>query len=247
MERYGFSSTKGKRIAHINGKHHVYLDEDDSNKLDKAIHLDDDVFQLTVDPKDERQVLYVNGPSGSGKSYFTSKYAAEYKKVHPKNEIILFSPKPQDDCLDKIGLHRFNFNHPDWLDETIDIDEFKDSLIIYDDMEAVSDKKLRKKIADLLNALLVQGRSNRISVVVINHNACSGHYTKLILNECTSCTFFPSASTGKDLKYLLEAYFGLNKRQIDKVKNVDSRHVTILKTYPQIILTECDIGFVKKI
>ena len=35
---------------------------------------DDQYFQLIPNPETERQILYITGSSGSGKSYFTKKY-----------------------------------------------------------------------------------------------------------------------------------------------------------------------------
>ena len=44
--------------------------------------------------------------------------------------------------------------------------------------------------------------------------------------------------TGKSSKYLLDNYFGLNKDQIKRVKDVNSRHVAILRSYPMVIQCE---------
>jgi hypothetical protein len=44
--------------------------------------------------------------------------------------------------------------------------------------------------------------------------------------------------TGKSSKYLLDNYFGLTKDQIKNIKNVDSRHIAILRTYPMIVQSE---------
>ena len=44
--------------------------------------------------------------------------------------------------------------------------------------------------------------------------------------------------TGKSSKYLLDNYFGLNKDQIKNIKNVDSRHIAILRSYPMVIESE---------
>jgi hypothetical protein len=43
---------------------------------------------------------------------------------------------------------------------------------------------------------------------------------------------------GKTSKYLLDGYLGIDKNQIKKLKKVNSRWVTILKTYPMMCLSE---------
>ena len=52
----------------------------------------------------ERDILYVVGASGSGKSYFVSQYGKNYKSFYPKNQIYVFSTVDDDkDGIDKIG------------------------------------------------------------------------------------------------------------------------------------------------
>ena len=43
---------------------------------------------------------------------------------------------------------------------------------------------------------------------------------------------------GKSIRYLLEGYFGLSKKPIQKLRTLPSRWVTILKTSPMIVLYE---------
>ena len=45
----------------------------------------------------------------------------------------------------------------------------------------------------------------------------------------------------KNLKYLLESYFGLDKHEIAKIKALPSRWVTLSKTYPPCVFTQNEI------
>jgi hypothetical protein len=47
--------------------------------------------------------------------------------------------------------------------------------------------------------------------------------------------------TGKSSKYLLDTYLGLDKEQIKKIKKMKSRAITIMKTYPMILVAENEI------
>jgi hypothetical protein len=49
---------------------------------------DDACFQHIPNLNTERNILYVCGQSGSGKSYYIKKYAEEYKKIFPKMKFI---------------------------------------------------------------------------------------------------------------------------------------------------------------
>ena len=84
----------------------VYLD---SNA--KPLHgfnelkLDGDAyFQLLPDDKKTRQINYVSGQSGSGKTYWIKKYLQEYKKLYKSNEIYVFSPFDEDVSFDGITI-----------------------------------------------------------------------------------------------------------------------------------------------
>ena len=63
----------------------------------------------------------------------------------------------------------------------------------------------------------------------------------MILNEATSITYFPATIGGRNLKYLLDSYLGMDKKQIDQVKKIDSRAITIIKCYPKVVLAERNV------
>ena len=198
-------------------------------------------IQQLPDVSKERTICYVTGMSGSGKSFWVKNFADQYKKLFPKREIFLFSPLDEDKgSIDKVkDIKRVRINEPDFLGEDIKCSDFKDSLCIFDDCEAISNRVLRKKIWEIQNGILTTGRHHNVSCCVTTHTATNGIETKLILNEAHNVTIFPNGLGGRSLKYLLEGYFGLDKAQVKKIKNVkDSRWVTILKTFPMTVLTE---------
>jgi hypothetical protein len=195
-------------------------------------------FQLIPNIKNERDILYITGASGSGKSFFAKKYIDNYKKIHPKNEIYLFSSLKEDTSIDKVkNLKRIKFS-PEFLNDEITSEDFKNSLVIFDDTDCITDKKLRAKVQGILNNVLETGRHTKTSVIYTSHTPCNGNDTKKILNEAHSITVFPHGLGGRGLKYLLEQYLGLDKAQIKKIKGLESRAVTVLKTYPMCVLSE---------
>ncbi len=195
-------------------------------------------FQLIPNISVARDICYITGASGSGKSYWTKLYADQYRKIHPKREIYLISSLTEDYSIDKIkNLRRIKLN-PEFLNEDIQATDFKESLVIFDDCEALTDKRMKAKVQGILNQLLTIGRHHSISVCNLTHSACNGAETKLILNESNSITIFPHGLGGRSLKYLLEMYLGLDKHQIKRLKNLNSRAVTIMKSYPMCVLSE---------
>jgi len=54
-------------------------------------------------------------------------------------------------------------------------------------------------------------------------------------------TYFPHSVGGK-IKYLLEEYVGLDKKQITYIKKQNSRACTVFKNYPQCYMLEHEVG-----
>jgi Cdc6-like AAA superfamily ATPase len=194
-------------------------------------------FQQIPNKHTERNILYVTGSSGSGKSYYTSQYIKEYKKIYPKRDIYLFSSVGDDAQLDKLKVKRIKLNN-DLLNETLTAQDFKDCLVIFDDTDAITNKNLKNKVNQILDSILQTGRHYNVSCVLTFHTATGGRDTKMILNEAHSITIFPHNIGGRSSKYLLDGYLGLDKHEINGIKKNSSRWVTILKTYPKIVLSD---------
>ena len=86
----------------------THKDKDKIKYPIQSIELDDDDESMQHMPytmKDEgntRQILYVSGASGSGKSYYASSYIKEYVKMFPKNDVFVVSSVDKDKQLDSI-------------------------------------------------------------------------------------------------------------------------------------------------
>ena len=200
----------------------------------------DSKFQHVPDTTKEREILYITGPSGSGKSTYTRKYLEQYKKKYKNREIYLFSSLPSDESLDKIKPKRIKLDESMYTDP-IKVDELSESICIFDDIDVISEKKVREVVYDVLNQVLEIGRHYKIHCVVTNHLPTNGKDTRRILNEAHTVTYFPHSAGGK-IKYMLEEYVGLDKKQIAYMKKQNSRWATIYKNYPQCYAVEHEIG-----
>ena len=196
-----------------------------------------ETLQVVPNTKSERQCIYVCGQSGSGKSYFTSQYVKEYKKSYPKNEIYCISSIGEDPSIDSLKPKRINVLDPEFMRETFTSEDFKNSLIIFDDVD-VFPKMVRNKVMTIVNNLLVVGRHSNASIVFTTHSPCSGAETKLLLSEASIISIFPTTTGSRSLKYILDNYLGLDKHQILKIKKLKSRAVSIIRGYPQTIVSE---------
>jgi len=197
---------------------------------------DKETIQQVPDKQKERSILYVTGASGSGKSYYTYLYCEQYRKMYPKNPIYLISSVNDDSSIDKIkGLKRFILDEK-FMNTPIGVEDFKDSMVIFDDTDCLTNKIMRNKINGILGLILETGRHFNTSCIYTSHVANAGLDTKKILNESHSITLFPASLGGRALKYLLDNYLGFNKEQIKKVKKLKSRWVTITKSFPMVVL-----------
>jgi hypothetical protein len=185
-----------------------------------------------------RQILYVTGQSGSGKSYYSLMYINEYQKLFPKNPVYLFSSLSSDDTIDKVKkLNRVKLDEK-FFNTPFTIQSFKDCLVIFDDTETIKNPLLREKIKNIMDLILETGRHTNTFVIVTSHVATNRERTKLILTEAHSVTIFLKTIGERTLNYLLKDYFGLSKEQVQRIECLDSRWVTICKTYPMTVLYE---------
>jgi len=206
---------------------------------------DDAKFQIVPDTKKERDILYITGASGSGKSTFTVGYLEQYKKKYPKNPIFVFSALKEDETLDKVkGLKRIKIG-PNLVSDPIDpLVDLKDSCCVFDDIDVISDKKQREAVYKILNTILECCRHSNTSCINTNHMPTNKGDTRRVLNEAHVVVYFPHSGSVRGINYLLQDYVGLSKNEIDGIKRLPTRWCAIFKNYPQIIMTERNMWFV---
>ena len=204
-------------------------------KLDK-----DEFFQPISDPKQERYIYYIIGRSGSGKSYFIKQWILNfYRQLYKKRKVYIFSALKDDKTLDDLTfIKRIKLDQEFLEDDEIEIDDFKDSLLIFDDTDTIKDKNIKQKVDHILDEVLVIGRHHNISALITRHTATNGRDTKLILAESHSYVIFPNGMGNKSISYLLDNYLGLDKSQIKKIKKLKSRAITINRTFPLTVVSE---------
>jgi hypothetical protein len=239
--------SQGKTLAKIEGgkfnnKIVSISDKDeDVAKNFTNIHIPDEgKFQQIPDPEVERQIIYVFGPSGSGKSYYAKSYINQWKKQHKGGDVYLFSSLEDDKTIDEIKPQRIIIDKK-LITDPIDTEMFKDSMVIFDDIDVIRDKAIKEAIYDILNSILEIGRHFNINCILTNHLPSNGKDTRRILNECHSITYFPHAGAGRQQRYFLENYAGLDIKEMKKIKKMNTRWATIFKTYPMCVMTEKDL------
>jgi hypothetical protein len=210
---------------------------DDDMKTYQSIKLQTGKFQPIGDWNRERSVGYIVGASGSGKSFFICEWVKEYKKKFKRNPVYLFSSLDEDESLEPINPQRIILDN-DFLNEEIDLTMYKDSCVIFDDCDTISNKKIKERVYTLMNMMLNTGRHFNITIWCVNHTATGTKMeSKIILNEAHYIVYFP-VNQNRQLVYMLENYCGIDKKQMTYLKNLGSRWVCIYKHFPQVCITE---------
>ncbi|MFM7986305.1 MAG: hypothetical protein ACKPKO_44030, partial [Candidatus Fonsibacter sp.] len=100
-----------------------------------------------------------------------------------------------------------------------------ESVCIFDDIDVISDKKIREAVYNILNQILEIGRHFKIHCIVTNHLPTNGKDTRRVLNEAHTVIYFPH-SAGGQIKYLLEEYVGIGQEadRLHEATAVQSLH-----------------------
>ena len=183
---------------------------------------------------------YIAGASGSGKSYIARTIADNYKKLYPNRKVYVISKLEKDETLDSMKEKPIRINYNALIDNPIDINNFSNSLMIFDDYDTI-EGKAGKAVQLLIDDIAIQGRKHtesqgNISMLCLTHYITNYKKTRLILNEATHFVVYPQATSAHALGYLLKTHIGMEKDEVKALKKL-GRWVMIKKMYPQIILS----------
>ena len=229
---------KGKNVVLKSGEAELLerIKKDEEN--DKSMVLpDDSMFNLIVNPDPEkREVWYIAGASGSGKSYIARQLAESYKKLFPAREVYLISKLDEDSTLDsmKIGKPK-RINVSTLVEDYPKLEEFEDCMVIFDDFDTFQGAE-GKAVQQLIDDLAIQGRHTKTTMLVLTHYITNYKKTRLILNESTHFVVYPQATSAHALGYLLKTHIGMEKDDVKALKKL-GRWVCVAKNYPQHLIS----------
>lgn len=180
--------------------------------------------------------MFVSGLSGSGKSY----YISEWLKTNKPKHIFIMSPVKDDPAFMKLKPEPMQIDlltYEQEFEKPFEIEDIPaDSVVIMDDIDTDKNSKLYLEVKI---QLLERGRHLGISTIVVSHEALAGNtrHAKAQLRECEWFIIFPKSNKAHAEK-LLKSYVMLTKDKSDLVLNMDSRAVTIKKSFPSYAIGE---------
>lgn len=205
---------------------------------DKSVTLpdDDSQFQLLPSPDPEkREVFYIAGASGSGKSHIAKGVAECYKRLHPDREVYLISKLNEDATLDSMRPKPKRINIQSLIEDYPDLNEFENCLVIFDDFDTFTGDA-SKVVHKLIDDLATMGRHTKTTMLVLSHYLSNYKQTRLILNEATHLVVYPQATSHHALSYLLKTHVGLGSDDVRDLKKM-GRWCCIQKHYPQFLVS----------
>ena len=238
---FSFNKRKGLGVALIKGgkydKKTIYFN-DKSNKGKEEINISSGkLIPLPNAKKNQREVVYLSGPSGAGKSTWIGNYIKQYKKKFKKNEIYVISSISQDDVIDKYEPIRLEIDEDFIAEGPLDPELFRDSLVILDDVDTISNKQVKRYITDIRDFLLEQGRHTNTYMLMSHHLLSNYKATRIMLNESNVYVLFPKVN-GAKLKKFLENNLGMGNDEYQKLRKLPSRWVAIYRQYPHFVMYE---------
>lgn len=194
----------------------------------KGIRLSSGKFEPLLDhTRYER--FYVAGASGSGKTYYSTKLVEQYLKKHKRedNDFVMVSGVAPSEKLEEMFPNVID--PADVYNEGLPADAIHDSIILFDDVLSIPDRRVKNAVLSSINHLVETNRHSHTTVIVINHLLSSAHETRKLLNEATTIVFFPKASAKHSIVNYLKAYEHMSADMIRRIVNLPTRAVSLYK------------------
>lgn len=208
---------------------HLDFPEDDKMGYGKYINLP--VFTVEKNREKNRDIVYVCGKNGSGKSYYCSEYIEIYVKMYPDDRIILFTRLSEDTTFNEKRiedkLHRIIVND-ELLEDKFELTDFEHSLVILDDIDSSKNSNaLKKYLHTLRDDIIENGRHHKINMLITSHQITNYKDTRTVLDECSCLVLFPNMNIPYQIDRVLKTYYSMTNDQRRKIFDLKSRWVAI--------------------
>ncbi|HDZ16732.1 hypothetical protein LCGC14_0704700 [marine sediment metagenome] len=180
-----------------------------------------------------RDLYFVMGPSGVGKSTFLSKYIEQFMKKFPDRNIVLYSWIKDDPAFEGILMNRIELNE-DIINNPLTLTQLQNTLVIFDDISGHDD--ISNMLHLLRDEILTKGRHNNIYSISTTHMISNWNETRILKNESNKIVFFKNGPK-KHIRNFLSS-LGVTKNQIDNILKLKSRWILINQNFPMFVLWE---------
>ena len=211
---------------------------------EESLYSQSDMREIDLEPTEEIQVLpstlservLIAGPSGCRKSTWAATYAKNWLLQNPGKEVVLFCRTEDDPAYNLLECDEVEVTE-DIYEATLPIEDFKEKLVIFDDMDNLPWKDAKKFIHVLCNDLMANGRKLGIYVVYVSHTLMRGLETKVINNESNKVVLFNGCGDKQNLAFLKE-YASMETKQARAITQIKCRWFCLNRNIPRYIIHE---------
>lgn len=232
----------------VDGKYNdrILFINPDSDKGENDISIPDKGHLVVIPAMRAREVVYITGPAGVGKSTWSAQYIYNFLSLFPDRRVFVFSRLKIDPILEEMGCIEIPINES--INDIDIIRDLKNCLCLFDDIDTIPDKALREKVYAISTDILETGRHNNIYIIITSH-LTSGNDRKVArtnLNEAQKFVFFPKAGNTANLKRLLKENVGIENNVVNEILQSPSRWVCVSRQYPQYYFHEKGARMISK-
>jgi hypothetical protein len=225
-------------IEMLRKKKPTQLTEKYRDVCQKSIKLD--VGQYVICPTRETERVFIAGRAGVGKSSFASMYAREYHEMFPKNKMYMISTHAQEKAYEPFDMVHITLDDT-FVESPPTLDDMENSLVIFDDTDNLTDKKLQDAVKRVNSNLIANGRKYGTHVLTLAHQLMDYSRTRHLLIEANRVVFFLGGSAYHNKRFLKE-YAGMDKNQSQKILGLRSRWVCLGLTIPNYFISENEVS-----
>lgn len=245
----------------------IYYDEKNKSSEVQIIQLEDDYVSFPKIILEKRYAFFISGASGSGKTTTTANLIKIFLKSKPEIFVIYYTGCPIDDPLDNYLKLICNKNLIKITPKIIandskvllSVDELyfrlqqkpnhpRECLIIFDDIESISNKMIRTALLTFQDEILERGRSHaknykNINLISIIHSTQNWNSTRKLLKECDYSIFNLRVVNINTIENIIKM-FGYSEEVVEYILLMKRKGNTITwfgKNYPFVIFNNNNI------
>ena len=195
----------------VTTRRYVYIDKRSDGPSEFVIEsTSDSEFFEPIPLLTQRQVwrCYISGKSGSGKSTRIAELVDNMRDLNKTiNNVVMFNANNiADPAYERLGVRVMDYEKVKLL-EVMQVEDFKNSIIIFDDWDQIvgpNSSALIKHMRKFLKAVLERGRKFNVHALVVSHQTMDFLKTRDIISECESCALFPAMNRRNTFKFIKE-------------------------------------------
>jgi hypothetical protein len=209
-----------------------------NNRMNREFRTVQGLLEPITDPISLRETVCAFGASGVGKTTFISNLIKSYTDTFPNRKVYLFTRKEYLDPVFKdLSINKIDVFSPLFLAQQFTLEDFKKSLVVFDDITNFPDKRIEKEIHRIRDDILENGRQLKITCYCTNHQIFNRGQTNKLIKEVNKFIIFIQDDRHHIKKFLKEN-IGCSSDDVKRIISLPTRWVLISRMNPKYVMYE---------